>query len=256
MSERVFCVTGIDTDIGKTVVTGLIAKSLLKKGIKVITQKIAQTGCEGISEDIVAHRKLMEIDLYDVDHAGLTCPYLFSQPCSPHLAAKIDGGTIDITTIRKSTDSLLEQFDCVLLEGAGGLSVPLTEDFTLLDYLTEEKYPLILVSGSRLGSINHTLNALELAKWRNLEVAAIVYNCFAGEDERIEQDSKLIFEHYMTKFDFSGPVIKIMHLSYYDKKGMGLPDLSRAVECYQKRKSINEKIEKGTGPCNKSNKTG
>ena len=229
MSRRVFCVTGIDTDIGKTVVTGLIAKSLLKKGINVITQKIAQTGCEGISEDIVAHRKLMGIDLCDVDHAGLTCPYLFSQPCSPHLAAKIDGGNIEINTIRESTDSLLEQFDFVLLEGVGGLSVPLTEDFTLLDYLAKEKYPLILASVSRLGSINHTLNALELAKWRNLEVAAIIYNCFAGEDERIEQDSKLIFEHYMKKFGFLGPVIKIMHLAQYKKKGMELPDLSSVV---------------------------
>ena len=233
MNKKVFCVTGIDTDIGKTVVTGLIAKSLLKKGVKVITQKIVQTGCRGISEDIVVHRKLMDVDLYDVDRAGLTCPYLFSYPCSPHLAAKIDGGKIDADKIRKSTRLLLDQFDLVLLEGAGGLSVPLTEDFTLLDYLEKEKYPLILVSGSRLGSINHTLNVLELAKWRSLEVSAIVYNCFAGEDERIERDSKLIFEKYMGKFNFPGPVIKLMHLSHYEKKGIELPDLSRVVE-YQR----------------------
>ena len=229
MNKKVFCVTGIDTDIGKTVVTGLIAKSLLDKGVKVITQKIVQTGCQGISEDIVAHRKLMGIDLYDVDRAGLTCPYLFSYPCSPHLSAKIDGGKIDEDKIRKSTRFLLDQFDLVLLEGAGGISVPLTEDFTLLDYLEKEKYPLILVSGSRFGSINHTLNVLELAKWRSLEVAAIIYNCFAGEDERIEEDSKLIFEQYMEKFNFAGPVIKLMHLSHYEKKGMELPDLSSVV---------------------------
>ncbi len=229
MNSKVFCVTGIDTDIGKTIATGLVAKALLDKGVKVITQKMVQTGCTGISDDIVVHRKLMGMELLDIDYEGLTCPYLFSEPCSPHLAARLDDRSIDINTIKKSTQLLLQQFDLVLLEGAGGLSVPLTKDFTLLDYLEREKYPLILVSSSKLGSINHTLNALELARLRNLEVCAIIYNSFHGGDERIEQDSKLVIERYMEKFGFTGPVIELKKLSAYDKRVVEFPDFAKVV---------------------------
>lgn len=230
MNSKVFCVTGIDTDIGKTIATGLVAKALLNKGVKVITQKMVQTGCTGISDDIVVHRKLMGMELLDIDYAGLTCPYLFSEPCSPHLAARLDGRSIDINTIKKSTQLLLQQFDLVLLEGAGGLSVPLTKDFTLLDYLEREKYPLILVSSSKLGSINHTLNALELAKLRNLKVCAVIYNSFHGGDKRIEQDSKLVIERYMEKFGFTGPVIELKKISEYDKRVVEFPDFAKVVE--------------------------
>ncbi len=226
MKDRIFCITGIDTDIGKTVATGLIAKSLLDKDIRVITQKIAQTGCINISEDIVEHRRIMGVDLYDVDRNQRTCPYLFSVPCSPHLAAEIDGERVDIDIINRATESLLEEYDVILLEGVGGLSVPLNDEFTLLDYLEKRKYPLILVSGSRLGSINHTLNALELARTRKLEVVAIIYNRFGNEDVRIEQDSKKVFKQYMEKFGFNGPVIEMGNLDGYESGADSVADLS------------------------------
>ena len=86
---KVYCVTGIDTDIGKTIATGLLARSFRNHGIKAITQKIVQTGCVGLSEDIIRHRQLMEIEPVPADHRGLTCPYVFPVPCSPHLAAEL-----------------------------------------------------------------------------------------------------------------------------------------------------------------------
>lgn len=85
----VICISGIDTDIGKTVATGLMAKALLLRGYSVITQKVAQTGCTGISEDIQEHRKLMGVELLSEDQDGLTCPYVFSKACSPVLSRKI-----------------------------------------------------------------------------------------------------------------------------------------------------------------------
>ncbi|WP_457577032.1 dethiobiotin synthase [Desulfomarina sp.] len=222
--KKVYCITGIDTDIGKTVAVGLLARALLKKGIRVITQKIAQTGCMDVSDDILAHRQIMGIDLSDMDRDNLTCPYLFPVPCSPHLAAKLDGRKIDINRIRRATALLLEQFDVVLLEGAGGLSVPLTEDFLFVDYLQKEQYPLILVSSPKLGSINHTLNSLELARRRNLQVVALLYNRFIDEDERIAVDSKEIFKKYMIKNSFSGPVIDFYPLPEYRNGTIPFPD--------------------------------
>ena len=84
------CICGIDTNIGKSVVTGLMARFLHEQGHKVITQKPVQTGCDGQSEDILTHRRLMETGWLEEDEQRLTCPYNFSFPGSPHLAAKLE----------------------------------------------------------------------------------------------------------------------------------------------------------------------
>lgn len=215
--KKVYCVSGIDTDIGKTIVTGLLARSFADCGLKTITQKIVQTGCVGISEDIIRHRQLMGIDLLPMDLSGHTCPYVFPVPCSPHLAARLEGQKIDPAVLRQSTAELLSSYDIVFLEGAGGLAVPLTENYTLLDYLEEQNYPIILVTSSRLGSINHTLGALELVRHRALQVAAIVYNQLADTDPRIIADSRDIFLRAMKKNGFMGPTIDLLPLDYYEK---------------------------------------
>jgi dethiobiotin synthetase len=215
VKSKVYFVSGIDTDIGKTIVTGLLARSCLKNGVQTITQKIVQTGCVGLSEDIIRHRQIMEIELQPADFSGLTCPYVFSVPCSPHLAARLENQLIDCNVIRKATTSLLKEYDLVFLEGAGGLFVPLNDEETQIDYFEAEKHPLILVSSSRLGSINHTLCSLSLARSRNIEVAAIIYNRLEGTDPRIEEDSKEMFFRYMKKNGFTGPVIDLFPLQNY-----------------------------------------
>jgi dethiobiotin synthetase len=216
---KVYCVSGIDTGIGKTIATGLLARSFALNGIKTITQKIVQTGCEGLSEDILSHRQLMGIELLPVDYSGLTCPYVFPVPCSPHLAAKLAGQAIDCAVLRRSTAELAKQYDVIFLEGAGGLAVPLAEDYTFLDYLEKEKYPLILVSCARLGSINHTLSAIELAHHRNIEIVAIIYNRFLDTDERIVEESWRIFASYLKKYGFSDRIIDLQPLSQYEQNG-------------------------------------
>lgn len=225
---KVYCVCGIDTNIGKTIATGLLARSFTENGINTITQKIVQTGCVGISEDIIRHRQLMGIELLPVDCRGLTCPYVFRVPCSPHLAAKLEGRTVDCAVLRQSTAELVALYDVVFLEGAGGLAVPLADDFTLLDYLAEEKYPLILVTSSRLGSINHTLSALELARHRQIDIAAIIYNRLANTDSRIVEDSREVFGRYMNKYGFSGPVIDMLPLKFYQQTGE-FPDFFKYI---------------------------
>ena len=226
--SKVYCICGIDTNIGKTIATGLLARSFTENGIKTITQKIVQTGCLGISEDITRHRQLMGINLLPVDYRGITCPYVFRVPCSPHLAARLEGRVIDFAVLRQSTAELITSYDVVFLEGAGGLLVPLTKDRTLLDYLEEEKYPLILVTSSRLGSINHTLGALELAHYRNLDIAAIIYNRFTETDPRIVEDSREVFVQYLKKLRFSGMVIDLLPLNSYDENE-SIPDFYKYI---------------------------
>ena len=83
--ENVLFISGIDTNVGKTVATGMIAKALAKAGKKVITQKMIQTGCEHVSEDIEAHRQIQGIPFTDEDMRGLTCPYIFTYPTAGQL---------------------------------------------------------------------------------------------------------------------------------------------------------------------------
>lgn len=193
----VYFISGIDTDAGKSIVTGVIARTLLKKGVNVVTQKFIQTGCIGISEDILKHREIMGIEPLEVDKDGTTCPYVMTYPASPHLAAEIDKVDIDVKRIHQSTVKLAAMYDMVLLEGAGGLYVPVTRDYLTIDYIQEYKHPLILVSSSKLGSINHTLMSLELCRLRGIEVKYVVYNDFPNDSEFIKNDSISIIRQYL-----------------------------------------------------------
>ncbi len=119
-------VTGIDTGIGKSVATGLMARWLAQRGRTVITQKLVQTGCRGpVAEDIVVHRRLMGTGLLDVDRDGTTCPFIFAYPASPDLAARLAGRVVDTAVIDRATDRLAARFEHVLIEGVGGVLVPL-----------------------------------------------------------------------------------------------------------------------------------
>ena len=214
-------ITGIDTGVGKTVVTGLLARYLRASGRSVITQKLAQTGCVGLSEDILLHRRMMGIELTDADRKGVTCPYVFALPASPHLAAKEEGCAIDLERISHATAQLEQEYEYVLLEGAGGLHVPLTETVTFLDYLAGRNYALLVVSSAKLGSINHTLLSLEAAKTRHLRLRGILYNLHPPEDPRIVEDSQRVFLRYLRRFGYPETVIAIPAM---DAEG-GFPDV-------------------------------
>ncbi|ODS42857.1 MAG: dethiobiotin synthase [Candidatus Altiarchaeales archaeon IMC4] len=227
----VIAITGIDTHIGKTVTTGLLGRYLIHQGRRVITQKVAQTGCSGLSEDICTHRHLMGQVLQAEDHQGLTCPYCFATPCSPHLAANLAGCSIDPSVIRRATRALAERYEVVLLEGAGGLLVPLTEELSFLDYLEQEGAPLIVVSSPRLGSINHTLSVLELARHRGLTVLGIIYNRYQEEDTIIGNDSARIFFQYLRRYGHRECVIDLYNAQEYlqQKKPLDFGPLFRHI---------------------------
>ena len=198
--HKVFFVSGIDTGIGKTYATGLLARDWRSKGIHTITQKLVQTGSEGVSEDIVQHRRLMGTGFTKEDSLGWTMPEIFRYPSSPHLAAALENRTINFEKIRQATENLSAVYDAVLIEGAGGLMVPLTRDYLIVDYIEQMQYPLILVSSGRLGSINHTLLSLELIKHRKITLHSLVYNAYPKTaDAIIEKDTKAYLKRYLAQ---------------------------------------------------------
>ena len=155
-----------------------------------------QTGCQGIAEDIQTHRRLQGIGLTEHDRNGSTCPYVFAYPCSPHLAAEQEQRPISLEVIDKATHSLLQSYDTVLLEGVGGLMVPLNREQTLLDFATERGYSLVLVTSGRLGSINHTLLSLAAARHAGQR---LVYNRYPAVDPVIGAGTERYLRDYLQR---------------------------------------------------------
>ena len=200
MTGSVYFISGIDTGIGKTYATGCLAKLWNAQGKKTITQKLIQTGNVDISEDIEQHREIMGMGWFPEDEMKLTMPEIFTYPASPHLATKIDGREIDFQKIENATAQLAEKYEIVLLEGAGGLMVPLTTDLLTIDYVAEKKHPIIFVTSGRLGSINHTILSLEAIKNRGLELYAVAYNLKdESQDELISKDTAEYLKGYLVK---------------------------------------------------------
>lgn len=198
---EVLFVTGIGTDVGKSYATGWLAREAARStGESVITQKMIQTGNRDMSEDIEVHRRVMGCGLLprDLDHT--TAPLILSYPASPDLAARIDKRDVDYSLATASTKRLLEEYDHVILEGAGGLMVPLKGYYLTLDYLKETDLPTAVVTNGQLGSINHTLLTLEILRREGIGVYAVVYNPYFDKDDIICADTKEYIQKWLSEF--------------------------------------------------------
>ena len=190
MNDNILFVSGIDTDAGKSYATGYIAREWNKQGRRTITQKFIQTGNRDISEDIETHRRIMGCGLLGVDRQRLTMPEIFTYPCSPHLASEIDKRPIDFAKIEAAADELAKAYDTVLVEGAGGLMVPLTRELLTIDYVAGKGWPLVFVTSGKLGSISHTLLSLEAIRRRGIRLHTVAYNLYPeGTDSPIGRDT-------------------------------------------------------------------
>lgn len=198
MSHAYF-ISGIDTNAGKSYVTGYLAAKLIEKGVSVVTQKFIQTGNQDFSEDIELHRRIMGIEPLPEDLDHTTAPVIFTYPASAQLAARIDGKKIDLNVIDNATAKLKSKYDIVLIEGAGGLMVPITDEIFTIDYVESRQLPLLLVTNGVLGSINHTILSLEAIKNRNIKLEAVLYNEHFDTDKVIAEDTRGFISRYMKK---------------------------------------------------------
>lgn len=184
-----YFVSGVDTDAGKTHVTARLAAQQRAEGVDVVTQKPVQTGCVGMAEDLEEHRRVMGCGILPDDREGLTCSYLFRKPASPALAARLEGATIDPARIDADNRQLERRHQLVLMEGAGGLMVPLNDNLLTIDYVASRKLPLILVTTSKLGGINHALLSIEACKTRGIDLRVVVFNRLPADEKIMADDS-------------------------------------------------------------------
>ncbi|WP_066629810.1 dethiobiotin synthase [Labilibacter marinus] len=195
-----YFISAIDTDAGKTVITGLLGRYLKSIGKDVITMKMSQTGCPEYSEDIENHRKIMGMPMLGIDLKGETCPYLFKFPASPHLAAEMECVRIDEDVILQAIKGIEMQYKEVLVEGVGGLMVPINDEVMVVDFVEQNQLPVILVTSGRLGSINHTLLSLEVMKKRNIPVYGVIYNHYPITAPEITADSAKVIKSHLKKY--------------------------------------------------------
>ncbi|HZS01972.1 MAG TPA: dethiobiotin synthase [Chloroflexota bacterium] len=172
---RAVFVTGTDTGVGKTVATAAIGWALAQGGRRVGVLKPAQTGVApgqpGDAEFVLAA-------LDSPQPPGLACTYCFREPAAPLVAARAEHATLDVAVIRDRFERLQQASDVVLVEGAGGLLVPLAEGYSMADLARMLGLPLVVVARPGLGTLNHTLLTLEAARARGLDVLGIVLSAW------------------------------------------------------------------------------
>jgi dethiobiotin synthetase len=180
-------VTGTGTEVGKTVVAAVLARTLAEEGKRVAVFKPAVTGLEEEGEtDHALLRRASGSSQSDEEIA----PYRFEPPASPHLAAALANAEIDPERLRRAAGAAAEGADAIVCEGVGGLLVPLAPTYLVRDLAVDLGYPLVIVAGPGLGTINHTLLTLESARAAGLEVAAVVLNPWPENPSEIEQDNR------------------------------------------------------------------
>jgi dethiobiotin synthetase len=188
-------ITGTDTEIGKTYVAALVAKSLAGAGHRVGVYKPAASGCRRgadgnlICEDALALWRAAG----SPGPLAAVCPQVFEAPLAPHLAAAAEGRSLDSELLRSGLDVWLDTSDIVIVEGAGGLLSPLGPDEFVADLAYDVGFPLLVVAPNRLGVINHVLQTLVAAvTYRDgLEVAGVVLNDVApaSNDQSVGQNA-------------------------------------------------------------------
>lgn len=185
-----FFIAGTDTGIGKTFVTAKIAKALSEGGCRVAVMKPIQTGLSEPDSDDLHKIKKTAPQILDIP-LELASPYRFDLPASPHLAAQKSHVHIDMNKIAYCKDRILQDYkpDFLLVEGAGGLLVPLNEKDMMIDLMKKLKMPVVLVARARLGTLNHTFLSVEAIYKRKIALAGIIMNFMPGDIFQIATDN-------------------------------------------------------------------
>ncbi len=182
-------VTGTGTDVGKTIVTAGLASLCVGTGMSTLVVKPVQTGMsEGDGDmDVVA---ALVPEIGSRPHAVRTLA-AFRYPASPHLAAELEGVEIDVGGLLDDLESLCGSggFDALIVEGAGGIMVPLTRTVSTLDFVKRLNIPAVVVAGAGLGTLNHTFLTVAAMRSAGVEVAGLVVNMMSEDPDTVERDN-------------------------------------------------------------------
>jgi dethiobiotin synthetase len=184
-------VTGTGTEVGKTVVAAVIARSLAAEGRRVAVFKPAVTGLEEPGE---ADHELLRRASGSAQSDEEIAPYRYGPPVSPHLAAELAGEGIEPPRLLRAAGRAAESADVLVCEGVGGLMVPLAPGYLVRDLARELALPLVVAAPPSLGTINHTLLTLEAARAAALDVVSVVLTAWPQDPDPIESSNRRTLE--------------------------------------------------------------
>ena len=178
-----FFITGTDTGVGKTFVACGIAAALRARGLRVGVMKPVETGCGPAGARRPADANALRHAAGSALDLGRICPWQLQAPLAPDVAARLEGDRVDPARIVSIYQEIERAHDITLVEGAGGLLVPIDGRYTMADLARDLALPLLVVVDSKLGAISHTLLTLEAAAARGLTVIGYILNRAAPDDD-------------------------------------------------------------------------
>ncbi|MGM0472357.1 MAG: dethiobiotin synthase [Bacillota bacterium] len=190
MGQGIF-VTGTDTDIGKTVITAGLVAALRQEGYDTGVMKPFQSGAiEGENELLAPDLEevLAVTDLERTDYE-LMNPIRLKAPLAPSVAAKLAGEEIEIGEVESAYQQLQKEYQNLVVEGAGGLMVPLADDFLIPDLVKLLDLSIVIVARPNLGTINHTVLTVKMAENLGLEVAGIIINGLREDEMGVAEET-------------------------------------------------------------------
>ena len=212
MTQGVF-VTGTGTEIGKTVIAGGLAASLKQAGINVGVMKPISTGD---TADARFLKHAAEVD----DELSLINPVYLRHPLAPSVAARMADKEIDVSGIETAFATLQERYDLVIVEGVGGIAVPIRDDFLVVHLIKQLELPILIVATAGLGTLNHTLLTVTFAEQFNIQIAGIVLNGLRPETAGLAEATNPVEIEKLTGIAVIGvvPYEKQLETPYPDLK--------------------------------------
>ncbi len=206
MADGIF-VTGTDTGVGKTHVSRVVLHALRSAGIQAGAMKPVETGCaEAGGELVPADAAALAGAAGDAGDMSDVCPYRLKAALAPLASARLEGQDIDPLVILEAFARISSRRSFVVVEGAGGILVPMTESYDMLHLAEELGLPVLIVAASRLGAINHSLLTARVCMDRGLEVAGVVLNHLGSEPEEARGSNAEVLSQLLPV-----PVVELEH---------------------------------------------
>jgi dethiobiotin synthetase len=188
-------ITGTGTEVGKSVVAAVAARTLAGQGERVAVFKPAVSGLDDYahSDDLPDH-ELLRLAAGSSQSDDEIAPYRYGPPVSPHLGAELAGEAIDPRRLRSAATEASDGADALVCEGVGGFLVPLTLGYLVRDFARDLGLPVVIAASPGLGTINHTLLTIEAVRAVGLEVAAVVLTPWPAEPGTLERSNREAIE--------------------------------------------------------------
>lgn len=175
MAKGIF-ITGTDTGVGKTIIAAGLAMTLKSRGMKVGVMKPVATGCIGENSSLVSMDAVYLFEAAENEYAPLTSPVRFRNPVAPSIAAIYEQKEVDLGVIRSAYRKMQSYYDYIIVEGIGGILVPIKQNYLVANMIREMGLPIVIVSHVSLGAINHTLLTVDAALMRGFPIRGIIFN--------------------------------------------------------------------------------